>query len=128
MSGSWPLELDLLPGRSAEEVRLALRELIRGLTVAAADGWLLPLSPEVDAVWLAVLAAPDGHDFLAAALPAGAEFVDVRTGSVDMTAAVHEWFAGYVSRFGPMSREVVRYWPAAQWLQRLGVDPCAVRS
>lgn len=124
----WPVDMTLLAGRPAAEVRLALRELVRGLVIAASmDGTLLPLSPELDAVWLALLAAPGGHERLNETLPKGIDLVHLRTSPTDTAAALQTWIARYVSLFGPMPRAVIHYWPAARWLAGIGVDPCAIR-
>lgn len=106
--------------------RLEVRELLRGLAIAAdMGGCLLPMSDELSEVWLAVLVTPG----LAGTVPDPVELVDVRMGArTNLTELFVEWLDRYVTAFGPLAPEVVRYWPAARYLAARGIDPTTLVS
>jgi hypothetical protein len=114
-----------LPDEDVAELRVRVRELVRGLTIAAdMSGRMLPLSPELGEVWLALLVRPD---LWRDVVPETVELVDVRADpSCDPAALFVEWLTRYLDRFGPMPADVVRYWPAARYLAAHGVDVAAV--
>jgi hypothetical protein len=104
---------------------LRVRELLRGLAIAREmSGLLLPLSQELGEVWLALLERPDLWQEVA---PDAPELVDVRVvPDAEPSALFVEWLARYLDRFGPLTADVVGYWPAARYLAARGVDPTAV--
>ena len=114
-----------LPGEDVAELRVRVRELLRGLTIAAdLSGRLLPLSPELGEVWLALLVRPD---LWRAVVPDAVDLVDVRADPPGDPAGLFvAWLARYLDRYGPMPADVVRYWPAASYLAARGVDVAAV--
>jgi hypothetical protein len=116
----------LLPEPNAADLRLQVRELLRGLVIATdMSGRLLPLSVELSDVWLAVLVTPG----LPEHLPDPVELVDVRVGAPGgLTDLFVEWVDRYLTTFGPLEPDVVRYWPAARFLAARGVDPTALVS
>jgi hypothetical protein len=113
----------LLPRRTVEEVRTQTRELVRGLVIAAdMGGLLLPLSPELDRVWLALLTEPPLCQRVQRLLPSGVDFVHVRNAPpADLSEHLLDWVERYRCRFGPIPPGVARYWPACRYLERLGV-------
>lgn len=113
----------LLAQRLPAEVDV-VRELLRGLAIAAdMGGRLLPLSEELSDVWLALLTTPG----LAGLVPDPVELVDVRVGEqANLTDLFVQWLDRYVTTFGPLTPEVVPYWPAARYLAARGIDPTAL--
>ncbi|GAB1510817.1 hypothetical protein [Actinophytocola sp. KF-1] len=118
-----PAVAGIVPDEQVAQLRV--RELLRGLAIAAAmSGVLLPLSRELGDVWLALLERPGLWREVA---PDAPELVDVRVvPSGEPAALCVEWLACYLDRFGPLTADVVDYWPAARYLADRGVDPTAV--
>ena len=118
-----PAVAGFLPDERVAELRV--RELLRGLAIATEmSGRLLPLAQELGDVWLALLERPDLGREVAPDVP---DLVDVRVAPAgEPTEVFLEWLARYLHRFGPLTADVVEYWPAARYLAALGVDPAAV--
>ncbi|MEV4313820.1 hypothetical protein [Actinocrispum sp. NPDC049592] len=110
----------LLPDRTTDEIRTQVRELVRGLVIAAdMGGLLLPLSSELDQMWLAILAEPLLWQQVQQLLPSGVDLVHVRSTTADLSTHMLDWIERYRHRFGPVPPEVAGYWPVHRYLETL---------